>query len=74
MATPKTVETVQELINHFGGPNATAAVFNTTPQAVINWRTRDRLPTTMHFVHRPILRRHGINAPPSLWGFVEAAE
>lgn len=74
MATLKTVETVQELIDHFRGPNATAAVFKTTPQAVINWRTRGQLPTKLHFVHRSILKQKGVNAPSSLWGFAEAAE
>lgn len=73
MATPKTVETVQELIDFFGGPNATGAVLKTTPQAVINWRTRGQLPTKLHFVHRNILKQKGVNAPSSLWGFVEAA-
>lgn len=74
MATPKTVETVDELIKHFGGPTATGAVFNATPQTVINWKTRGQLPTRLHFVHRHILKRRGVIAPVSLWGMAEAAE
>lgn len=74
MATSKTVATVRDLIDLLGGPSATALVLGTTPQAVVNWRTRGQLPTKRHFVHREILKRRSIIAPPSLWGFAEAAE
>lgn len=75
MAAPKTITTVGELIDHIGGLSATARAFHTTPQAVWNWREREgALPKKEHYTHQQILKRHGLKAPASLWGFAEAAE
>lgn len=74
MATRKIIRSIDELIDHYGGLSATGEALHTTPQNVWNWRFRGNLPTKQHYAHQQILKRHGLKAPTSLWGMVEAAE
>lgn len=69
------IHSVADLIEHLGGPKAAGDALGTTPQNVVNWRAAKRIPARFHILHRARLSARGIQAPESLWGFVqEAAE
>jgi hypothetical protein len=65
------VTSVQELIAQLGGPSAAARIFRTSPQNICNWKNKAQIPAKFHRVHASVLDRESIEAPPTLWGFVE---
>jgi hypothetical protein len=70
----KTVQSIDELIAAFGSVKATSDALGATPQKIVNWRDREgSLPARLYLKHQDILAAHEIYAPPSLWGFEQAA-
>ena len=70
----KTVSSVEELIDHFGGPTKAAAALDAGGASVVwNWKDRGKLPTMLFLKHSEILKAHGIEAPASLWFEAENA-
>lgn len=60
--------TLDELIAVLGGPTkAAAALGESRPTVVTNWRARGKLPAHRFMAHRAALKRLGISAPESLW-------
>ena len=68
------ITSIAALIQHFGGPLATARALRSTPQKVCNWRRVGRLPPELYMAHRRRLARHQVDVPDDLWGWAEAGE
>lgn len=64
------IASVKELVRILGGPTDAAEVFGTTPQNIIHWQVKDRIPAKF-YRHRDALVGRQIEVPLSLWGFVE---
>jgi hypothetical protein len=65
------VKTIPELISRFGGLKNISIVLRTTPQNVVNWRAKGRIPANFYKVHRRWLEatNRQIKVSDDLWGF-----
>lgn len=61
------VNSVAQLVEAAGGVSALARLLKTSPQNVINWRGRNKLPSHLMPVQRRVLARRGYVLPVSLW-------
>jgi hypothetical protein len=64
------VTSVTELVTQLGGPKAASKVLGTTPQNVVNWKAKGKIPARLHIVHRQRLASHNVRADDTCWGFV----
>ena len=63
--------TYDDVIKKLGGVHDVAELTKRIPQAVFNWRSRGRFPTTLYFVMVEELERRGYTASRHLWRFEE---
>jgi hypothetical protein len=66
------IKTLPELIARFGGVKNVSIVLRTTPQNVVNWRAKGRIPAIFYKVHRRWLAaatNRQIKVSDDLWGF-----
>jgi len=66
------IKTLPELIARFGGVKNVSIVLRTTPQNVVNWRAKGRIPATFYKVHRRWLEaatNRQIKVSDDLWAF-----
>lgn len=68
------LDTVDALIEAFGGTAAAAAVASVTPPAVSNWRAFGSIPSRYFVVFAEEAERRGIEFDRRIFGFKAAAE
>jgi hypothetical protein len=70
------IRTVPELIAHFGGLTRMAIVLRTSPQNIVHWRTKGRIPAVFYKVHRKQLEaaNRDLKVSDDLWGFRDPAQ
>lgn len=61
------IRSVAELVEKIGGLSATARLLKTSPQNVLNWRGRDKLPSHLMLQQKRILARCGYALPDRMW-------
>ena len=59
--------TAEGVIDALGGPYAVGRLFGVDGRVVWNWKTRG-LPADTYVALSMLLKKRGIDAPPSLWG------
>lgn len=70
------IETVPELIAHFGGPQRLAVVLGTYIQMVVVWRRKAYIPAIHYKRHLRLLHQADprLKVSDDLWGWAGAAE
>jgi len=70
------INTVPELIQHFGGPNKLARVCGTYVQHVDHWRRKNYIPAHYYKRHKRLLKQADprLEVSDDLWGWLEPAE
>lgn len=64
----KTITTIADLIEEFGGPSAMAEWAQVVPGAVSNWVERGNIPAGLHLQLDRECRRRGIEVDDSVYG------
>jgi|GEM_PF-2225002 len=64
----ETLNTVDEVIDAFGGTNKAAEIFGYGASAISNWRAKNRFPPHMHMRVFVEAKSRRINVGPSLIG------
>jgi hypothetical protein len=65
------INTLEELVDAFGGPKATAEEYEITPQAVCDWKSKGFLPPSRHLQVILALKRRGKSVNPELFACSE---
>jgi hypothetical protein len=61
------INTLDELVQMFGGPKAAAEEYDITPQAVCDWKAKGYLPPSRHLQVVLALKRRGKTCNPVLF-------
>lgn len=61
------IKSVAQLVDAAGGPGALARLLATSPQNVVNWRNRDKLPSHLMPRQKRLLEKCGYDLPMRLW-------
>lgn len=61
------IKSVADLVEMAGGLTETAKMLGTSPQNVLHWRKRNKLPAHMVERHQRVLLRKGYELPTRLW-------
>jgi DNA-binding transcriptional regulator YdaS (Cro superfamily) len=71
----KRVTSVEAIMGELGKQAAIARQLGVTPQAVSQWKKKNRIPSLHFLTMQRMLSAKGVDAPVTLWGFEqEAAE
>lgn len=69
---PIVIDTVDALIDRFGGLTETGKFFGVSPQVVWRWKKRGKLPARSFLTQRRQLDERGVAASVALWGMQTA--
>jgi hypothetical protein len=66
MKTPVCLQTTKQVIDHYGGNEPFANLFETTHQCVSNWKTKKKFPANYYLWMR-VLVTDEVLIPDTLW-------
>ena len=64
------IETVSDLIEFFDGPTKLGRAVGQSPQSIVNWRGRGRVPPEYYLKLTGLLKRRKAVADPKVFGMI----